>query len=231
MRRLLGTPRQWAVMVPGMALLLTGVALTIAAGVDVPFGAGSWQAFETGLVATLGVPLGTVIIVESLLVLVLAWGLLRVRPGPGTLVLAALGGPFIATLLEALPTPGTWPGAAATFVVGALLVATGLGLYIGADLGASAQDMLFVGLYTRLPMSPGGARFALDLALGLAGFALGGQVGVGTLLVLVVVPPVVDRALPLGRRLAGAPPGPDATAPQEVAATGHTTGPRSHPPT
>lgn len=230
MRRLLGTPRQWAVSLPGMALLLCGVTLIIAAGVEVPFGAGSWQALETGIVATFDVPFSTVVVVESLLVLVLSWRLLHVRPGPGTLLLAVLGGPVIEALLATVPTPGTWAAAAATFVGGAALTAVGLGLYIGADVGASAQDMLFVGLYRRLPVSPGVARLALDLVLGLAGLALGGQVGVGTLLVLVVVPPIVERSLPLGERLAGTAAAVDGDAPRERASIGDRTGQPVPPP-
>jgi hypothetical protein len=205
-RALSATPRRWGVFVVGVLVLLPGVALTIAAGAEVAIGAGSWQALETGLASATGASIGTVILVESLAALALAWALFRVPPGPGTVLIALVGGPVIGLLLRVLPTPSTVLPATVLLVAGGALIGLGVGLYVASDIGASAQDMLFVGLFSRLPIRPGVARLALDATLVLLALPLGGQVGPGTLLLLLVLPVVVERSLPLGHRLAGTSP-------------------------
>lgn len=190
--------RRWATFLAGATLLLSGVAATIVSGI----GAGSWQAFETGLVAATGAPLGTVLVVESLVALALAWLLFRQPPGPATLILALAGGPVIDLLVDVLPNPASFGAGVVWSLVGSVLIGLGVGMYVPADLGPTAQDALFVGLYRRLRWRPGVAKFALDLLLVLAGWLLGGQVGLGTVLVTIVVPPIVDTTMPRCRQLA-----------------------------
>lgn len=191
--------RRWTVLVVGVLLLGFGVALSITAGV----GVGSWQVFETGMVDATGLTFAVVVIAESLVALALAWVWLRVPPGPATVVIAFLIGPFVDVLLDVIPEPDAVPWGIVQFGVGTTLVGIGVGLYVAADLGPSAQDALFVGLYRRYPIRPGVARFLLDGVLVLLGFALGGQLGIGTAMTIVMLPFVVELALPIGHRLAG----------------------------
>lgn len=198
----LGTPRRWATFVLGATLLALGVATSVSAGAEVDVGVGSWQALETGLVTTTGAGFGVVVVVESLLALLLAYLLFRVRPGPATLVVAVVVGPAVQALLGVLPVPTTVPGAVGMLALGTVVLGLGVGLYVAADLGPSAQDALFVGMFTRLPLRPITARLLLDGLLALGGLLLGGQTGPGTLVVLLVLPPLVDAGLALGRRFA-----------------------------
>lgn len=198
----LGTPRRWLVFLLGITLLGSGVALSITAGV----GVGSWQVLETGLVETTGLPFGVVVIVESLVALALAWVWLRQPPGIATVIIALGLGPLVGVLLEVIPTPAGLPFGIAQFALGTLCIGVGVGFYVAAELGPSAQDALFVGLYRHYPMRPGTARFLLDGSLVLGGWALGGQVGIGTLVVMVGLPLVVEPALRVGHRLADTRP-------------------------
>jgi uncharacterized membrane protein YczE len=197
-----GTPRRWGVFLLGVLMLGTGVALSITADV----GVGSWQVFETGLVETTGLPFGIVVIIESLVALTLAWVWLKQPPGIATVVIALGLGPLVGVLLEVLPTPGTLPLGLAQFAVGTLGIGVGVGFYVAAELGPSAQDALFVGLYRHYPMRPGTARFLLDASLVVGGFALGGQLGLGTVVITLGLPFVVEPALRVGHRLAGTRP-------------------------
>lgn len=201
----LGTPRRWLVFLLGTALLGSGVALSITAGV----GVGSWQVLETGLVEATGWPFGVVVIVESLVALALAWVWLRQPPGIATVVIAFGLGPLVGVLLDVIPVPTSTALGVGQFAVGTLFIGVGVGFYVAAELGPSAQDALFVGLYRRYTIRPGVARFALDATLVVLGFALGGQLGVGTLVVTVGLPFVVEPALTVGHRLAGTTPVPD----------------------
>lgn len=200
-----GTPRRWLVFLLGVTLLGSGVALSITADV----GVGSWQVLETGLVEATGLPFGVVVIAESLVALALAWVWLRQPPGIATVVIALGLGPLVGVLLEVLPAPASTALGVGQFALGTICIGVGVGFYVAAELGPSAQDALFVGLYRHYPIRPGTARFALDATLVLLGFALGGQLGVGTLVVTLGLPFVVEPALTVGHRLAGTSPTPD----------------------
>lgn len=193
------SPRRWIVLVTGMSILVPGVALSIVAGV----GVGSWQVFETGLAAATGAPLGWVLVLESLAVLAVVWAWLGVMPGPGTVVLALVGGPVIGWLTGIVPPPATTLGAWAMFGAGCAMIGLGISLYVPAELGPSAQDALFVGLHRRFRWRPGLAKLATDASLVLGGWWLGGQVGLGTVVVTLAIPPIIEFAMPHGHRLAG----------------------------
>lgn len=197
-----GTPRRWLVFLLGVTLLGSGVALSITADV----GVGSWQVLETGLVEATGWPFGVVVIVESLVALSLAWVWLRQPPGIATFIIAFGLGPLVGLLLDVLPAPASTGLGVGQFALGTVLIGVGVGFYVAAELGPSAQDALFVGLYRRYPIRPGLARFGLDATLVLLGFALGGQLGIGTLVVTVGLPVVVEPALRIGHRLADTVP-------------------------
>ena len=195
-----GTPRRWGVFVAGVACLLTGISLAITA----ELGVGSWQVFETGLVEATGLSFGVVVLGEALAALALAWFWLGERPWIATLVLA-FGGVVIGALLAVLSTPDSLVARIALLGVGVSLIAVGVAFYLAADLGPSAQDALFVGIYRRYEVRPAVVRFALDGTLVVGGFLLGGQLGAGTVAMTVLVPALIEPALRLGHRLADTP--------------------------
>lgn len=195
-----GSPRRWGVFVVGIAALLAGISLAITA----ELGVGSWQVFETGLVEATGLPFGTVVLGEALAALALAWFWLGERPWIATLVLA-FGGVGIGALLAILSTPDALAVRIGLLAMGTGLIAVGVAFYLAADLGPSAQDALFVGIYRRYEVRPAVVRFALDGTLVAAGFLLGGQLGAGTVVMTILVPALIEPALRLGHRLADTP--------------------------
>ncbi len=199
--RAFGTPRQYVVLLGGAVLLAIGVASTITAGL----GVGSWQVFETGLMATTGASFAVVAVVESLLVLAIAWAWLAQRPGPATILFALAVGPLVDLFLGLAPAPTDVLGQGLLLALGTACIGAGVGFYIGAGLGASAQDSLFVGLFTKFTLRPRDARLLTDVSLVLAGWALGGQLGLGTVLLTVGLPLVVEPAMRTGAVLAGLP--------------------------
>ena len=184
----------------GLGCLLAGISLAITA----ELGVGSWQVFETGLVEATGLGYGTVVLLEALGALVLAWLWLGERPWIATLVLA-FGGVGIGALLDLLATPDALVGRIALLAAGTALLAVGVAFYLAADLGPSAQDALFVGIYRRYEVRPAVVRFVLDASLVVGGFLLGGQLGAGTVAMTLLVPVLIEPALRLGHRLADTP--------------------------
>lgn len=195
-----GTPRRWAVFAIGLACLITGISLSITADL----GVGSWQVFETGLVETTGLGFGVVVFVEAAVALTLAWAWLGVRPWIATAVLA-LGGVGIGAALEVLATPDSLWLRVIQLAAGIGLLAVGVAFYLASELGASAQDALFVGLYRRYGIRPALVRFVMDTTLVLAGFALGGQLGAGTVAITLALPALIEPAMRVGHRLAATP--------------------------
>jgi len=186
--------------VVGALCLIAGIGLSITADL----GVGSWQVLETGLVETTGASYGLVVIVESTVAIALAWFWLSQRPWIAT-VLFAFGGVGIGAVLAALVTPEALGTRLVFLAVGMVLISVGVAFYLASDLGASAQDSLFVGLYRKYAIRPGVARFALDGSLVALGVLLGGQFGAGTIAVTLVVPVLIEPALRVGHRLADTP--------------------------
>lgn len=195
-----GTARRWAVFMVGLTCLIPGIALTITA----ELGVGSWQVFETGLVEATGASFGVVVLAEALVALTIAWSWLGERPWIATGVLA-FGGVGIGAVLDVLDTPGSLWGRSVMLAVGIGLLAVGAAFYLASDLGASAQDALFVGFYRKYGVRPAAVRLTLDVSLMVAGFVLGGQAGAGTVAVTLAVPALIEPALRIGHRLADTP--------------------------
>lgn len=196
----IGTPRRWAVFVLGATLLISGIGLSITADL----GVGSWQVLETGLVEATGLSYGMVVVLEATVAVALAWVWLGQRPWIATLVFA-FGGVGIGAILAVLDTPDAMWARILLLAVGMTLLAVGVAFYLASDLGASAQDALFVGVYKKYAIRPGVVRFALDGSLVVVGALLGGQFGAGTIAVTIVVPLLVEPALRVGHRLAATP--------------------------
>lgn len=195
-----GTPRRWGVFLTGVAFLMVGIALSVTADL----GVGSWQVLETGVMETTGLSFAVVVLIESVVALTLAWVWLGQRPWIAT-VLMAFAGVGIGAMLAVLETPEAVIGQVVMLAVGVTLIGVGVAFYLASDLGASAQDAMFVGFYRTYSVRPGLVRLGLDATLVVSGALLGGQIGAGTVLVTVGVPVVIEPALRAGHRLAGTP--------------------------
>lgn len=176
-------------LVGGVVVMGVGIALMVLAGL----GLGPWDVLHQGLSARTGVPIGTVGILVGVLVL-LAWVPLRQRLGIGTIVNTVLVGATIDAVLAVAPDLGpTWLRWVA-LAVGICCYAGGSGLYIGAGLSPGPRDGLMTGLAER-GASIRVVRTGLELAVLVLGWALGGTIGVGTVLLAVSVGPLIQLVL------------------------------------
>jgi uncharacterized membrane protein YczE len=176
-------------LLPGLVSCGVGLALMVLADL----GLGPWEAFHQGVSERTGIPIGTTGILVGFAVL-LGWIPLRQRPGIGTVCNVVLIGLVIDATLAAAPDPHGLPLRAALLTAGIVLMGVGSGLYIGAGLGPGPRDGLMTGLAER-GHSIRLARTAIELSALLAGWALGGTVGVGTLAFAVGIGPLVQLFL------------------------------------
>lgn len=175
-----------------LGLVLCGVGLAFMVAADL--GLNPWEVLHQGISDHTGVPIGRAGIVVGFVVL-LAWAPLRLRPGLGTLCNVVVIGLVIDAVLALVPAPGPLAARVAAMVGGVGLVGLGSGLYIGAGLGAGPRDGLMTGLAERGVGSVRTVRTAIELAALVGGWALGGTVGIGTLVFALAIGPLVQVAL------------------------------------
>lgn len=176
-------------LLPGLVLCGFGLALMVLGDL----GLGPWEVLHQGLSERTGVPIGTVGILVGFLVL-LAWLPLRQRAGVGTLCNVVLIGLVVDATLALAPEPAGTAARWACMLAGVVLFGVGSGLYIGAGLGPGPRDGLMTGLAAR-GHSLRLVRTLIELGALMAGWALGGTVGVGTLVFAFGIGPLVQLFL------------------------------------
>lgn len=175
-----------------MGLALFGLALAVLVKADL--GLDPWDVFNQGVSRQTGLTLGQVTVITSVLLLI-AFIPLRQRVGVGTVANALLVGLFLDLGLAFIPAPHHLLWRAVFLVVAILGVAVATGLYVGAGWGPGPRDGLMTGFAARgVPVFL--ARAAIELTALVVGWALGGSVGIGTVLFAVTIGPLVHRALP-----------------------------------
>ena len=136
-------------------------------------------------------------IAVGLVVLALAWAL-GGPPGLGTVANAVLIGLFIEALLRIDPVAdlagSPLEARAALLPVGIALMGIGSVFYIGASYGAGPRDTLMLVLSRRTGRRIGLVRAAIEAAALVAGFALGGTVGIGTIAFALLIGPSVEAS-------------------------------------
>lgn len=165
--------------------------LAIALMIEGALGASPWDVFHLGVTRHLPLSLGTVIVLAALVVL-LAWIPLRQMPGLGTLANTLLLGPFADLNLAWIGTPETLPVRIAFMLGGVVACAFATALYVGAQLGPGPRDGLMTGLARRTGWSIRAVRTVMEVVVLVAGIALGGVAGVGTVVFALGVGPVTQ---------------------------------------
>ena len=160
----------------GIVVLGVGIALTL----EARLGVSPYDVLHQGIAHRTGLSVGTVVILVGLVILVF-WIPLRQRPGIGTVLNTLTVGLVIDLVLRFVPEPELLGARIALLVIGILVTGFGMGLYIGAGLGPGPRDGLMTGIAARgYPLWA--VRTMLELTALAAGWVLGGNVGVGTVL-------------------------------------------------
>jgi uncharacterized membrane protein YczE len=173
-------------------LLAFGVSLALL--VRSELGLDPWDVFHQGLARTIGMPIGIITIAVGTVVLLL-WFPLHQRPGIGTVANVVLVGLSLDATLAALPPVESWTARWALLLAGIGLNGIATGAYIGAGLGPGPRDGLMVGIAAR-GRSIRVVRTGIEVAVLVAGFLLGGTVGIGTLLYAVTIGPLAHVTIP-----------------------------------
>jgi uncharacterized membrane protein YczE len=174
----------------GLALYGASSALLVEAGL----GLEPWNVLHQGLAELTGLTIGVVSIVVGAAVLLL-WIPLRQRPGLGTVSNVFVVGIAMDGTLALVPEAHNLAVRIPLLLAGVLLNGAATGLYIAANFGPGPRDGLMTGLHRRTGRSIRLMRTTVEVAVVVTGFALGGTIGVGTLLYAVSIGPLAQLFL------------------------------------
>ncbi len=128
--------------------------------------------------------------------MLLLWIPLRQRPGIGTISNVFMIG-IAADVGLWLIEPATSLAAGwAMLLTGIFLNGVAGGAYIGAGLGPGPRDGLMTGFVARTGGSIRLVRTVIEVLVVAAGWAMGGTLGIGTVLYAVAIGPILHRMLP-----------------------------------
>lgn len=184
-------PRRLVQLVIGLVLFGVSLAMVLRSGL----GLSPWDVLHLGISRSTPLSIGTVVVLMSLAVLAL-WIPLRQAPGLGTLANALVVGVVIDASLRLVPEVDHLALQVPMLVAGVVLNALGGALYIGAQLGTGPRDGLMTGLSRQTGLSLRLVRTGIEVTALVAGWLLGGTVGLGTVLYAIAVGPLVQRFLP-----------------------------------
>jgi uncharacterized membrane protein YczE len=212
-------PRVRGGIVARLVTLVAGLfvfAVAIVAQLESKLGLSPWDVLHQGIARHTPLSFGLANICVSVVVLVLA-GVLGARIGIGTLANALLVGGFIQAL-TALGPIDRLSDASLGVRIGLLaasmpLIGIGSALYLGAWFGAGPRDSLMVVGGERTGLRLGVVRALLELGALAAGWALGGTIGVGTVVFALGVGPALEGGFWLLRRTPLAQPATGAVTP------------------
>jgi len=188
-----GTVVRSLFLVAGLALFALGIVLLL----ESELGLSPWDVLNQGVSERSPLSFGAANVAVALVVLLAAWRL-GARIGPGTVANAVLIGVLVDLCLRWDAVTGlsesSLPARATMLLAGILVIGVGSAFYIGANVGAGPRDSLMLVLSLRSGTRVGVVRTLLEVSVTVAGFALGGTVGIGTLAFAVGIGPAIELA-------------------------------------
>ena len=123
----------------------------------------------------------------------------------GTLLCMILGGPIIDLFTVVLApvihngSPMAWRLLA--LVIGCVILAFGMTIVIKSQAGTGPNDLVAVVISDKLKRKFGVVRILVDVGFALAGFLLGGTLGIGTIVCACLVGPTAQIFMPVSEKL------------------------------
>lgn len=181
-------------LMAAVALFLNGfgVYLTIFAGIGVH----PWDVFNLGLHNTFGILYGTASITVGITILIIDI-ILKEPVGIAMFIDAIVVGKSVDffDFISIIPKPQGIISGVVMMIIGLFIVGYTQYFYMAAALGCGPRDTLLVGLKKRLKKIPIGAvSIGLLATVTVAGYLLGGPVGIGTLICAFGAGPIMQFA-------------------------------------
>lgn len=189
---------RWIFYIVGLMILACGISLTIKGKY---LGIGPWDVFHYGLFLKLGLTIGTWSVISGCLLLVIASLFNRAWPKIGAFLNMLLLGPFIDLFNWLIPAIDSLIGATVAFILGCMLIAYGIGLYVSAEFGAGPRDGFMILIVEKTGWSIPLVRNGIEVVVLLLGWLLGGPVGIGSVLIAFGLGPLLGYSIPQSKKL------------------------------
>ena len=174
--------------VVGVLIMAFGCGMLIKAG----YGADTSNALLTGVANRVGLSVGNTNAIATVIFIVISYFLSKERIGLGTLLVPlVISFPIDFAIKVCTKAPNLFIGVLLD-IVALYIVSFGAAITIEFDLGASPFDCLSLGISDRFHLKYVVAKYLLDAFCVVMGFLLKGEVGIGTLLCLLVMGPFIS---------------------------------------
>ena len=174
----------------GLTLFGLGESLIITAFL----GMSPWTVLAEGLSVTTGLSIGSLTFLIGLGVLLL-WIPLKQHAGIGTILNIVIISAVIEWSLPYLPHPEEFAMKIIQAFCGTLIVGVASGIYLIANLGPGPRDGLMTGIQRMTGLPIAWVRIFLEVSVISMGFALGGTIGIATVIFAFGVGPAVSLGL------------------------------------
>lgn len=176
--------RRFLRLLLGLALYAVGIVLTINAHI----GYAPWDVLHAGISISLGMSIGLASILVGLLICIVTW-IFKEKIGIGSILNMVLIGVFIDVLfsIKLIPTSSNLGLGILELCCGLVVIAFASYYYISSGFGAGPRDSLMVLLTRKTKLPVGLIRTCLEVFVSIAGWLLGGSVGIGTVLVSLLI--------------------------------------------
>ncbi|MDA8709596.1 hypothetical protein N9M61_03715 [Gammaproteobacteria bacterium] len=186
------SPKPLTVIILCLGLILFGLGESLI--ITASAGMSPWTVLAEGLSMTTGLSIGALTFIISLVVLLL-WVPLKQQAGVGTILNVIIIAAVIEWSLPYLPHPETYAIQIIQAIIGTLVVGIASGIYLIANLGPGPRDGLMTGFQkiTNLPIA--WVRVLLEITVISMGYALGGTIGLATIIFAFGIGPAVSLGL------------------------------------
>ncbi|WP_397536961.1 YitT family protein [Rummeliibacillus pycnus] len=189
---------RWLFFFTGIMVIGLGIALTVKGQ---RFGVGSWDVLHIGLYNHFGLSIGAWSDIAGITIITISSIGLRQFPKIATFLNMIFIGVFIDFFNWLLPDVHEISFQFMDFILGVILIAVGGGIYISANLGAGPRDSLMLLAVEKFHCSITLARTIMEIVVAFAGYLLGGPVGIGTIIMVFALGPIVQLSLGVCRKL------------------------------
>lgn len=180
---------------------VAAVGVGIASMVTAELGVSPADVLSTGGADRLGIGVGTMGWISGAVITTVAWIMGR-RPQWGTLWGTFVVGLSVNVSLSFMPDSPSMTWRIVLFVIGLAIIYLGIAVGVSTMLGTGPIELLMLA-FTDRGASVQVSRWGIEAVILVIGVVLGGQVGVGTVIFVVLAGPVLARTLPITVRFMG----------------------------
>lgn len=195
------TRRSFVFRLAALLVAIVTVGVGISTMVSAGLGVAPADVLATGGAKQLGIGVGTMGWINGAIFTMIAIAFRR-PPSWGTLVGGVLVGQTVNMVLPWMPEPRALILRVPMMLIGMTLLYVAISVGVATTLGTGPIELVMLGMNDK-GVSMQVARWGIEAVIVAVGIALGGQIGVGTILFVLLTGPVLARTLPPTVRFMG----------------------------